>query len=581
MSEVIRGKVFVAGDDVNTDEIIPARYCATTEIASLGRYALEDLHPDKSPGGVPFQPGEYRIILAGENFGCGSSREVAPVALIHAGVEAVVARSFARIFYRNAVNCGLHLSLNPAVGQGVSTGEELELDPSNEAFWEGVAPIHRTIIEAGGLTAFNKSGKTAPQESAAPRPMTHGQKILARAAGLDFVEPGMTVFAEVDKAITHELVLPVAAKQLEAEYGEGFRIWDREKLLVTVDHTLQIPLIREDERSKEMAEGVARFVAAQDLPHAFLPLAPFTSQGICHVLFPEEGLLEPDIFLIGTDSHTCTYGAYGALSVGVGTTDLVEVMASGRIWLKVPESIRIGLEGRMPRGVHSKDVILHILSRVTMNGFTDAVVEFSGPGLNHLTEDDRSTIANMVVEGGGTCGLFPVGAVTADENALFQKELSFDLRDLEPYVAPPFKPDNGIPVAELGSTEIDVAWIGSCTGGKLEDLAAAAEVVAGHRVAPGVRLIVSPATLKTMEKAGERGFLRAFLDAGGQVVPPSCGACLGMGPGTLKDGEVGVFASNRNFKGRAGSGSVYLASPATVAASALEGRITDPRRFVG
>jgi len=580
MSDEIRGKVFVAGDDVNTDEIIPARYCATTDVASLGQYALEDLHPSKSPGGVPFQPGEYDIIVAGENFGCGSSREVAPVALMHAGVKVIVARSFARIFYRNAVNCGLFLSRSSTLGENASTGDILSADPSDEEFWQGISPIHRTIIESGGLTAFNKSKREAPQDSAAPRPMTHGQKILARAAGLDYVEPGMTVFANVDKAITHELVLPVAAKQLEAAYGAGFKIWDREKLLVTVDHTVQIPLIREDDRSREMAEGVAQFVKDQDLPHAFLPLAPFTSQGICHVLFPEEGLLEPDILLIGTDSHTCTYGAYGALAVGVGTTDLTEVMASGRIWLKVPESIRIDLTGEMPRGVHAKDLILHILSRVTMNGFTDAVVEFTGPALDHLSDDDRSTIANMVVEGGGTCGLFPVGVVRADEDAVFRSTLSFDLTELVPYVAPPFKPDNGIPVADLDDTAVDVAWIGSCTGGKLEDLAAAAGVLGGRKVAPGVRLIVSPATLTTMEKAGERGYLRTFLEAGGQVVPPSCGACLGMGPGTLKDGEVGVFASNRNFKGRAGTGSVYLASPATVAASALGGRITDPRQFL-
>jgi homoaconitase/3-isopropylmalate dehydratase large subunit len=373
----------------------------------------------------------------------------------------------------------------------------------------------------------------------------------------------------------------VAAKQLEDEYGEGFKIWDAEKLLVTVDHTVQIPWIRDDLESREMAEGVARFVEKQELPHAFLPLVPYTSQGICHVLFPEQGLIEPDILLIGTDSHTCTYGAYGALSVGVGTTDLTEVMASGRIWLKVPESIRVELKGEMTRGVHAKDVILHILHDVTMNGFTDTVVEFVGPALDHLSEDDRSTIANMVVEGGGTCGLFPVGAVRADEDAAFQKTLSFDLTGLTPYVAPPFKPDNGIPVSDLDPTAIDVAWIGSCTGGKLEDLAAAAEVVAGRTVAPEVRLIVSPATLRIMEEAGNRGYLRAFLDAGGQVVPPSCGACLGMGPGTLVEGEVGVFASNRNFKGRAGKGAVYLASPATVAASALEGQIADPRRFLG
>ncbi len=581
MAKEMRGKVFVAGDDVNTDEIIPARYCATTDIASLGQYALEDLHPQKNPGAVPFGPGQYEIILAGENFGCGSSREVAPVALIHAGVKVVIARSFARIFYRNAVNCGLFLSRNTSLAGGAATGEILTVDVSSDEFWGDIAFIHRTIIEAGGLTAFNKSGRKAPQESVGPRPMTHAQKILARAAGLEYVEPGMTVFAEVDKAITHELVLPVAANQLRAAYGPEFKVWDPDKLLVTVDHTLQIPWIRDDEKSREMAGDVARFVREQELPHAFLPPAPFTSQGICHVLFPEQGLIDPDILLVGTDSHTCTYGAYGALAVGVGTTDLTEVMASGRIWLGVPESIRIYLEGMLPRGVYAKDAILHILARVTMNGFTDAVVEFVGPALETLSADDRSTIANMVVEGGGTCGLFPVGEIRADQGAHFQRDLSFDLSGLVPHVAPPFKPDLGLPVTELDPTPVDVAWIGSCTGGKLEDLAAAAEVLEGERVAPNVRLIVSPATLKTMEKAGEKGYLRTFLSAGGQVVPPSCGACLGMGPGTLSSGEVGVFSSNRNFKGRAGEGAVYLASPATVAASAVRGRITDPRDFLG
>jgi 3-isopropylmalate/(R)-2-methylmalate dehydratase large subunit/3-benzylmalate isomerase len=581
MVEMIQGKVFVVGDDVNTDEIIPARHCATTDIESLGQYALEDLHPSKSPGGVAFRPGAYDILVAGENFGCGSSREVAPVALIHAGVRVVIARSFARIFYRNAVNCGLFISRNPTMAEGVGTGDVISVDVSGEDFWKGTAPIHRTIIESGGLTAFNKSGQRAPQESSSPRPMTMAQKILGSAAGLDHVEPGMTVFAEVGKAITHELVLPVAAQQLEAAYGSDFKIWDREKLLVTVDHTVQIPLVRDDERAVEMAEGVSRFAEAQKLPHAFLPVAPFTSRGICHVLFPEQGLIEPDSLLIGTDSHTCTYGAYGALAVGVGTTDLAEVMASGRIWLDVPESIRVTLDGKLPDGVYAKDAILQILSRVTMNGFTDAVVEFAGAALEDLSADDRSTIANMVVEGGGTCGLFPIGEVRADAGAQYRSELSFDLSQLVPFVARPYKPDNGVPIADLDETSIDVAWVGSCTGGKQEDLAAAADVIRGRKVAPGVRLIVSPATLDIMKKSGDRGYLRSFLEAGGQVVPPSCGACLGMGPGTLAEGEVGVFTSNRNFKGRAGAGDVYLASPATVAASAVEGRITDPRSFLG
>ena len=577
MTRAIRGKVFVAASDVNTDEIIPARYCATTDVQSLGQYALKDLHPSKSPAGVPFAPGAYDIVVAGENFGCGSSREVAPVALMHAGVKLVIARSFARIFFRNAVNCGLPISRNVGLAGKVQTGETLSVDPSDEAFWVGIAPVHRTIIEAGGLTAFTKAGKRMPQTSAAPRPMTMAQKILARAAGLEYVEPGMTVFAAVDKAITHELVLPIAAQQLHAAYGADVKIWDREKLLVTVDHTVQIPLIRGTDGTEGMAEHVAEFAEEQELPHAFLPPAPYTSRGICHVLFPEQGLIEPDSFLIGTDSHTCTYGAFGTLAVGVGTTDLTEVMASGYLWLDVPDSIRVTLEGRLPVGVFAKDAILHILSHVTMNGFTDAVVEFAGSALEHLSADDRSTIANMVVEGGGTCGLFPVGKTRADEDAVYVKDFTFDLSTLEPFVALPYKPDNGIPVTDLEEIPIDVAWIGSCTGGKLEDLRAAAEVIKGRSVAPGVRLIVSPATLATMEKAGELGYLRALLEAGAFLLPPSCGACLGMGPGTLNEGEVGVFSSNRNFKGRAGNGAVYLASPATVAASAVEGKIADPR----
>ncbi|MFQ6014026.1 MAG: aconitase/3-isopropylmalate dehydratase large subunit family protein [Anaerolineae bacterium] len=580
MAKEICGKVFVVGDDVNTDEIIPARYCATTDVKSLGQYALEDLHPSKNPGGVPFRPGKYDIVVAGDNFGCGSSREVAPVALIHAGVKAVIAPSFARIFYRNAVNCGLYVSKNTSLAQGAKTGDTLTIDPADEAFWQGIAPIHRTIIESGGLTAFNKSGQLMPQTSAEPRPMTVAEKILAQAAGLEYVEPGMTVFAKVDTVITHEIVLPIAAKQLYASRGQGFKVWDAQRLLVTVDHTLQIPLVRDDYRSTEMAESVAQFVEEQQLPHAFLPPAPYTSQGICHVLFPEKGLIKPDILLIGTDSHTCTYGAYGAMAVGVGTTDLTEVMASGHLWLDVPHTIQLTLEGAFPKGVYAKDVILYILSQVTMNGFTDAVVEFTGPALEHLSVEDRSTIANMTVEGGATCGLFPIGDIQADSDASYKQELRFGLSGLVPHVAPPYKPDNGIPITDMADTPIDVAWIGSCTGGKLEDLAAAAEIIAGREVASGVRLIVSPATLSVMGEAGRRGYLRAFIEAGAMIVPPSCGACLGMGPGALKEGQVAVFASNRNFKGRSGDGVVYLASPATVAASAIAGKIADPRQFL-
>ncbi|MBI3734695.1 MAG: hypothetical protein HY259_14750, partial [Chloroflexi bacterium] len=222
----------------------------------------------------------------------------------------------------------------------------------------------------------------------------------------------------------------------------------------------------------------------------------------------------------------------------------------------------------------------YILAKVTANGFTNCVVEFGGSALEWLSEQDRSTIANMTVEGGATCGLFPVGRLRSDADAQYKQSLTFDLSRLEPYVAAPYSPDNGHPVGEIGDAPIDIAWVGSCTGGKLEDVAAAAEIARGRRVAKGVQFIVAPATLKTMHEAGRRGYLRDIIAAGGSISPSACGACIAMGPGTTAEGQVAVYSSNRNFKGRSGKGLVYLASPATVAASAIAGRVADPREFL-
>jgi len=575
----IKGRVFVCGSDVNTDEIIPARHCTTPDLDTLGAHALEDLHESKYT--APFEADEYDIVVAGDNFGCGSSREVAPIALAKAGVKAIVAPSFARIFYRNAINWGLPISRSLGLlPEGLKTGDEIELDLDDERFWDGMFPLHRQILQAGGLTAFNRSGQQPANPQAAPRPMTLAEKILARAAGVDHVEPGMLVYAEVDRVITHELTLPVAADQLYAAYGQDFRVKDPEKILFVADHTIQIPLIQDNWKSQVMVEKAREFAEEQDLPHAFLPPAPFVSQGICHVLFPERGLIRPDTLVVGTDSHTCTHGAFGCFAFGIGNTDLTEIMASGRILVDVPRTIRVTLHGQMPRGVYPKDVILYILKEVTQNGFTDCVVEFDGPALAHLTADDRSTLANMTVEGGATCGVFPVGQLRSDDNAAYKDEIAFDLSNLTPYVAKPFSPDNGVSIDELEDVPIDVAWVGSCTGGKLEDVQAAAEVVRGDKIAPGVSFIVAPSTVGVMEEAGRKGYLRDILEAGGQIAQPGCGACIGMGPGTLKEGQVGVFASNRNFKGRAGKGTLYLASPATVAASALAGKVADPRRYL-
>lgn len=575
----IKGRVFVCGNDINTDEIIPARHCTTPDLDSLGAHALEDLHESKYA--VKFEAGKYDILVAGENLGCGSSREVAPIALAKAGIKAAFAPSFARIFYRNSINWGLPISRNLSlIPKGVKTSDVVEVDLDDERFWEGMLPIHHQILTAGGLTQFNRSGQQPANPRAKKMPQTLAEKILAKAAGVDYLEPGMVVYAEVDRVITHELTLPVAADQLYAAYGKGFRVKNPEKILFVADHTIQIPLIQDNWKSQIMVQKAAQFAKEQDLPHAFLPPAPFVSHGICHVLFPEKGLIRPDTLVVGTDSHTCTHGAFGCFAFGIGNTDLTEIMACGRVMVDVPETIKVILRGRMGAGVYPKDVILYILKQVTQNGFTNCVVEFDGPAVAHLSADDRSTIANMTVEGGASCGIFPVGQLRSDPDAVFKKTLEFNLSALSPYVAKPFSPDNGAPVDEVKNVPIDVAWVGSCTGGKLEDVQAAADVIRGHTVARGVQFIVAPSTMGVMEEAGRRGYLRDVLDAGGQIVQPGCGACIGMGPGTLKEGQVGVFASNRNFKGRAGKGTVYLASPATVAASAIEGKVADPRKYL-
>ena len=497
-----------------------------------------------------------------------------------AGIRVVIAKSFARIFYRNAINTGLPITRNYTLGNEAETGEVLCIDAASEAFLGTMAPLHRTILEAGGLTAFNRSGQQIPQPSAPPRPMTVAEKILAKASGVDYVAPGMLVYATVDRVITHELTLPVAVEQFRKAYGSDAMPCDADRLLFVADHTIQIPLIRDDWQSQIMVEKSAQYVKELGIKHAFLPPAPFTSQGICHVLFPELGLIQPDTLVAGTDSHTSTHGAYGAFAVGIGNTDLTEIMASGRLLLEVPQTIRVSLTGRLQPGVYAKDVILYLLAQVGENGFTNCVVEFGGSLAGELSADDRSTIANMTVEGGATCGLFLVGKLRSDDAAQYKQHMTFDLSALTPIVAVPYSPANGRPIGTVGDVPIDIAWVGSCTGGKLADVAAAADVVRGRRVARGVQFIVAPATLHVMHEAGKLGFLREIIEAGGSIAQPACGACIAMGPGTTVEGQVAVYSSNRNFKGRSGKGQVYLASPATVAASAVAGRVADPREYL-
>ncbi len=323
--------------------------------------------------------------------------------------------------------------------------------------------------------------------------------------------------------------------------------------------------------------------------------------GICHQLVPESGKILPGDLVLGADSHTTTYGALGVFSSGVGSTDLAITLASGKNWFRVPETIKIVIKGKIPKGVYAKDIILYIIGDLKADGATYKAIEFYGPVIDRLDMDGRFTMCNMLVEMGAKCGFMPVdkktlqwikrynigkkkfAAVVADKDARYALVKEYDISKLAPVVSKPHSPDNIAYVDELRDIEIDQAFIGTCTNGRLEDLKVAADILSGRRVAKGVRLIISCASQAIYLEALKRGFIKTFISAGGSVLPPSCGPCVGTCCGIPADNEKVISTANRNFKGRMGNPGayIYLASPATVAASSLTGRITDPRIYIG
>ncbi|MFH1888863.1 MAG: 3-isopropylmalate dehydratase large subunit [Candidatus Omnitrophota bacterium] len=322
--------------------------------------------------------------------------------------------------------------------------------------------------------------------------------------------------------------------------------------------------------------------------------------GVCHQVIPESGEVIPGSLVLGADSHTCTYGALGAFATGVGSTDLAISLAAGKNWFKVPETIKIAVKGRMPKGVFAKDIILHIITDLTASGATYKAVEFSGNIIDKLDMDGRFTICNMVVEMGAKCGFMPqdtktilwlrsrgvkinkIKPVTADSFAAYTKVIEYDISRLTPMVSRPHSVDNAVPVAELKKMNINEAFLGTCTNGRLEDLKVSASIIKNRRVAPGIRFIVSPASRRIFQEALRLGLVEVFIKAGAVLVSPGCGPCVGTHNGVPADGEVVISTANRNFKGRMGNPSafIYLASPATVTASAIKGRIADPREYL-
>jgi homoaconitate hydratase family protein len=559
------------GDDINTDDIIPANRATNDHPDRLKHYALEHVIGE----------GEllkYNVIEAGENFGCGSSREVAPIALQAAGIEKIRARSFAEIFYRNSINIGLYLEI---------LGEKQE------------NPVVEAIAAAGGLMSFNQLRRqgdiTIPKSLTQPRPMTLVEKLLAKTSGNAYVQPGEVVFAQVDLALSHDAVAGPVAKTFYNHYGKEAKLWDSQKVVLVADHFIQVNDIRADDKAHIMYQQMVEFAQVQGC-HLFDVVSPGEAAGICHVLLPEKGFVRPGMVIAGTDSHTCTYGALGAFSTGVGTTDMANIYATGDMWIRVPPTLIFELSGTLPPKISAKDIILFILGKIGCAGATSKVMEFRGSILAQLPFDERLTLANMAVECGAICGLIVPDEVTreylknrtsaefieisGDADAEYEKIYQFDLSDLEPQVARPPKPDQVVAISQLEDIPITKAFIGSCTGGKLYDLAQAAEVLKGRQLADGVNLFIVPATVEIREQAQKLGYLDIFEQAGAQILKSGCGACINSGLGVLAKEETGIYATNRNFKGRSGdpTGKNYLASPRTVAISAVNGKISDRLR---
>ena len=415
--------------------------------------------------------------------------------------------------------------------------------------------------------------------------MTMTQKILAAHAGLESVKAGQLIMADLDMVLANDITGPVSIAEFD---GAGFdSVFDKSKVSLVMDHFVP----NKDIKSAEQCKACRTFAKRFDIDNFY----DVGEMGIEHALLPEKGLVIPGDAVIGADSHTCTYGALGAFSTGVGSTDLAAGMATGQAWFKVPSAIKFNLTGKLGKCVSGKDVILHIIGMIGVDGALYKSMEFTGPGVASLSMDDRLCIANMAIEAGGKNGIFPVDDVTreyvksrtdreftvyeADEDAEYDEVYEIDLSEIKPTVSFPHLPENTKTIDKVGDVAIDQVVIGSCTNGRLSDMAAAAEILKGRHIAKGVRGIVIPATQHIYKECIRLGYIDTFIDAGCIVSTPTCGPCLGGYMGILADGERCVSTTNRNFVGRMGhTGSeVYLASPAVAAASAVAGKIADPR----
>ncbi|UCG59214.1 MAG: 3-isopropylmalate dehydratase large subunit [Phycisphaerales bacterium] len=418
--------------------------------------------------------------------------------------------------------------------------------------------------------------------------MTITQKILAGAANKEKMVPGELVDANIDVVMCHDVTTPSAVSML-LEKGID-RVFDAEKIVVTPDHFQP----GKDVKSAELHKRLDKWAKRHKIKHYY----KIGKAGVCHALLPEQGHIRPGQVIVGGDSHTCTYGAFAAFSTGIGSTDLAAAIATGKLWFKVPESIKLVLHGSLGPGVYSKDVILAVIARIGTDGALYKAMEFVGSALAEMSMEARMTMTNMAIEAGAKNGIIGFDETTekyldehltdgqdytvyeSDSDAEYVATEEFDCSKIEPIVAFPHLPSGGVPITECAGKEMDQAYIGSCTNGRIEDLRVAARILKGRKAS--VRTIIVPATPMIWKQAKDEGLFDAFYDADCVIAAPTCGACLGGFMGVLAEGEKCVSTTNRNFVGRMGhpKSEVYLASPATAAASAVEGKLTDPRKYL-
>ena len=608
-------------DQVSTDEITPAHICYHFDEA-LGAFPYLGL---QCGGTFPVTPGSVRaggfaVSVAGRRRGKGSSREASPYAEWCAGIRLAVAESFERIYQQNCQNLGLLTSTDAGLVERIRRGEAIPL----AEFTRNLDPVTAEIVRRGGLfpySAARMAGEVRPPLPATgPRPMTYAEKLLARHAvvdaaagtvGLPAVAPGDGLFVKADWRFSHDYVTPMAARFLAQALGPGVPLREPSSILAFRDHlTFLDQSMAPAHRAQGLLEVARALAPAQEAFCAHHGIRLHGEQegleggeGICHALMAERYAL-PGQVVVGTDSHTPHAGALGCLAFGVGTTDIACAWVTGDARVTVPPTLRILLRGALAPGVAAKDLALHLLAQpfIREGGALGCVVEYAGEGLASLDTDERATLTNMAAEIGGFTGLVAPDAETVrflaerrglavalepwmqgDPGATYAHTLEVDCAALRPMVARPGDPGLGLPLGDLGGTvPIQIAYLGSCTGGKREDLRRAFEVVrpaalAGRRIPDGVRFFVQCGSEAVRRHAEAQGWLAAFEAVGATVLGSACGACINAGPGVSTDpSQVTVSAINRNFPGRSGPGQVWLASPATVAASALAGRLAAP-----